>query len=66
MYIYKGHVKQCCKMYLQADYTAIAQKTRNLEIAKETCAASVEAAYINQYFENSKLNHPRFKDDLYI
>ena len=53
-------------MYLQADYTAIAQNIKNLEIARETCVASVEAAYINQYFENSKFNHPRFKDDLYI
>ena len=45
---------------------AIAQKIKNLEIAKETCAASVDAAYINQYFENPKFNHPRFKDDLYM
>ena len=53
-------------MYLQADYMVIAQKIKNLEMLKETCAASVEAAYINQYFENTKFNHPRFKDDLYI
>ena len=53
-------------MYLQADYMAIALKIKNLEIAKETCAASVETAYLNQYFENTKFNHSRFKDDLYI
>ena len=45
---------------------ATAQKIKNLELVKEACAASVDAAYINQYFENSKFNHPRFKDDLYI
>ena len=53
-------------MYLQADYIAIDQKIKNLETAKEICASSVEVAYINQYFENSKFNHTRFKDDLYI
>ena len=53
-------------MYSQADYTAISQKIRNLEFAKETCTSSVEVAYLHQYFETSKFNHHRFKDDLYI
>ena len=53
-------------MYLQADYNALDLKIKNLETAKEICVASVEVAYISQYFENTKFNHPRFKDDLYI
>ena len=52
-------------MYLQADYIAISQKIKNLELVKETCTHLVEVAYLTQYFENTKFNHHRFKDDFY-
>ena len=44
---------------------AISQKIKNLELVKETCTSLVEFAYLNQYFETTKFNHHRFKDDLY-
>ena len=53
-------------MYLQANYTSIAQKIKNLELAKETCTSSAEVAYLLRYFDTSKFNHHRFKDDLHI
>ena len=57
-------LKTLAKAFFEADYTAISQNIKNLELVRETCTSSVEVAYLLQYFETSKFNHHRFKDDI--